>query len=600
MMALLEAVFRLVIALSFAGSFGVLLVLGGKAALKDRLSPGWSYGLWALPLTLFLVPFALPVREAAAFSGAGKGTSLGAPSTGAALSIPQPLPVEGPLPGLWQSLCSLWDQLLPVLAWVWLLGLLFLAAVRLADHHALTRSLSRCSCPPQKDGAAERAFLRITRELEIPQGKVELLLCPGVGSPLLLGLLRPRVLLPQEDYPEEQLLMMLRHELTHYRSRDLWVKAVALGTACLHWFNPLAWLLVRELDRCGELRCDHRTTRTMTAGEKKRYGRMLLDVAQGEHLAAPSGAVTLAMDRGELKRRLTLLKSPRKPAPLDRAVSLALALTVAVTGVVCSSAVNPGPVFAGLFQEEVPPPAPAGENEPPLLWEGIQESIAPKSSPSIQMKAVLSDQVTAPGSTPESKPEAAPESAPESTPEAAPESAPDPGEEAQETLESAPVPESSAPEPEQKPDPAPEPEIVPEPEPEIVPEREDLHWTGGFLWPVDGGYVSAGYNSYYGHSGMDIAADPGTSIFAAASGEVVYASDTSIWPYGKSVLIDHGDGMTTRYAHCKQVLVSVGDWVDQGQVIALVGRTGNATGNHCHFEVIQDGEHRNPAEYIAG
>ncbi len=573
MMALLEAVFRLVVALSFAGSFGVLLVLGGKATLKDRLSPGWSYGLWALPLTLFLVPFALPVREAAAFSGAGGESSLGTLPTGAALSIPPSIPVEGPLPGLWQSLCSLWEQLLPVLAWVWLLGLLFLAAVRLADHHALTRSLSRCSCPPQKDGAAERAFLRITGELEIPQGKVELLLCPGVGSPLLLGLLRPRVLLPQEDYPEEQLLMMLRHELTHYRSRDLWVKAVALGTACLHWFNPLAWLLVRELDRCGELRCDHRTTRTMTAGEKKRYGRMLLDVAQGEHLAAPSGAVTLAMDRGELKRRLTLLKSPRKTAPLDRAVSLALALTVAVTGVVCSSAVNPGPVFAGLFQEEVPPPAPAGENEPPLLWEGIQESIAPKSSPSIRMKAVLSDQVTAPGSTPESKPEAAPESAP------------DPGEEVQETPESAPEPE---------------PEIVPEPEPEIVPEREDLHWTGGFLWPVDGGYVSAGYNSYYGHSGMDIAADPGTNIFAAADGEVVYASNTSIWPYGKSVLIDHGDGMTTRYAHCKQVLVSVGDRVDQGQVIALVGRTGNATGNHCHFEVIQDGEHQNPAEYIAG
>ena len=594
MMALLEAVFRLVVALSFAGSFGVLLVLGGKATLKDRLSPGWSYGLWVLPLTLFLVPFALPVREAAAFSGAGKGTSLGAPSTGAGLSIPQPIPVEGPLPGLWQSLCSLWEQLLPVLAWVWLLGLLFLAAVRLADHHALTRSLSRCSCPPQKDGAAERAFLRITRELEIPQGKVELLLCPGVGSPLLLGLLRPRVLLPREDYPEEQLLMMLRHELTHYRSRDLWVKAVALGTACLHWFNPLAWLLVRELDRCGELRCDHRTTRTMTAGEKKRYGRMLLDVAQGEHLAAPSGAVTLAMDRGELKRRLTLLKSPRKPAPLDRAVSLALALVVAVTGVVCSSAVNPGPVFAGLFrQEEAPLLVPTEGKEPPELWEEImdqpEEIPRPKADPSIRMKAVLSDQVTAPGSTPESKPEAAPEPAPES----APESAPDPGEEAQETPE-------SAPEPEQKPDPAPEPEIVPEPEPEIVPEREDLHWTGGFLWPVDGGYVSAGYNSYYGHSGMDIAADPGTNIFAAADGEVVYASNTSIWPYGKSVLIDHGDGMTTRYAHCKQVLVSVGDWVDQGQVIALVGRTGNATGNHCHFEVIQDGEHQNPAEYIAG
>ena len=58
--------------------------------------------------------------------------------------------------------------------------------------------------------------------------------------------------------------------------------------------------------------------------------------------------------------------------------------------------------------------------------------------------------------------------------------------------------------------------------------------------------------------------------------------------------------MVTRYTHCSQVLVQPGETVTRGQLIALVGRTGNATGNHCHFEVIQDGEHQNPAEYIAG
>ncbi len=64
--------------------------------------------------------------------------------------------------------------------------------------------------------------------MNIPQGRVELWLCPGVESPLLLGLWRPRVILPEEDLPEERLEMMLRHELNHYRGRDLWLKAIAL------------------------------------------------------------------------------------------------------------------------------------------------------------------------------------------------------------------------------------------------------------------------------------------------------------------------------------------------------------------------------------
>ena len=115
---------------------------------------------------------------------------------------------------------------------------------------------------------------------------------------------------------------------------------------------------------------------------------------------------------------------------------------------------------------------------------------------------------------------------------------------------------------------------------------------------MNGGDVTASFNGYYGHTGMDIAADAGTDIYAAASGEVVYASDYSIWPYGKSVIIDHGDGVKTRYAHCSSVLVTCGQYVYQGDLIALVGRTGNATGNHCHFEVLVDGKHQNPASYI--
>ncbi len=119
-----------------------------------------------------------------------------------------------------------------------------------------------------------------------------------------------------------------------------------------------------------------------------------------------------------------------------------------------------------------------------------------------------------------------------------------------------------------------------------------------FIWPVDGGYVSCGFYGYYNHGGMDIASKAGTAIRAAASGTVVTATYYTTGPYGKYVVIDHGGGVKTLYAHNSAVHVQVGQWVNQGQLIASMGRTGNASGNHCHFEIIINGVRQNPANYI--
>ena len=125
---------------------------------------------------------------------------------------------------------------------------------------------------------------------------------------------------------------------------------------------------------------------------------------------------------------------------------------------------------------------------------------------------------------------------------------------------------------------------------------KNADYKGGLLYPVNGGRISCGWYGYKGHTGIDISAPSGTSIKAATSGRVVFAG----WrgSYGNCVLIDHGNGMFTRYAHNSRNLVSVGDSVDVGEKIAEVGRTGNATGNHCHFEVIFNGVPVNPVNYI--
>lgn len=98
------------------------------------------------------------------------------------------------------------------------------------------------------------------------------------------------------------------------------------------------------------------------------------------------------------------------------------------------------------------------------------------------------------------------------------------------------------------------------------------------------------------HYGFDMAANFGTSIYAAASGKVIYADYNG--SFGNCVKIEHADGTITLYAHCSKLLVEEGDEVTQGEVIAQVGNTGYSLGNHCHFEVIVDGHRVDPEDYI--
>ncbi len=106
-------------------------------------------------------------------------------------------------------------------------------------------------------------------------------------------------------------------------------------------------------------------------------------------------------------------------------------------------------------------------------------------------------------------------------------------------------------------------------------------------------YLNGRYDFHYG---FDMAANYGTPIYAAASGEVILAGYNG--SFGYCVKIKHADGAITLYAHCSDLLVSEGDTVTQGQLIAEVGNTGYSFGNHCHFEVIVDGARVDPEDYI--
>lgn len=123
--------------------------------------------------------------------------------------------------------------------------------------------------------------------------------------------------------------------------------------------------------------------------------------------------------------------------------------------------------------------------------------------------------------------------------------------------------------------------------------------SGRFLRPVVGGTISSpfGPRSSGFHKGMDIAVPNGTPIYAADDGVVKFSGWNSTG-FGNLVIIDHGDGFLTYYAHCSSLYVSAGQPVTKGQNICAVGLTGNTSGYHVHFEVRYNGTSVNPMNYL--
>ncbi|MCI5898611.1 MAG: peptidoglycan DD-metalloendopeptidase family protein [Firmicutes bacterium] len=121
--------------------------------------------------------------------------------------------------------------------------------------------------------------------------------------------------------------------------------------------------------------------------------------------------------------------------------------------------------------------------------------------------------------------------------------------------------------------------------------------SGTYVYPTRG-RLSSGFGARWGrtHNGIDLATSTGTPIVAADGGKVTFAGRKG--SFGNLVIINHGSGYETYYAHCSKLLVKAGDKVYQGQHIANVGSTGRSTGPHCHFEIRVNGKPRNPLNYL--
>lgn len=164
---------------------------------------------------------------------------------------------------------------------VWLLGMCGVLVWSGVAHMRLRRYLRRWASVETREEvccryAAQAQRLNLKR---VPK----LLACPGLEVPMLTGLVAPALMLPQDASSEDGLDYALLHELIHYRRRDIWLKALVMLTVSVHWFNPVMWLMVRQVYRDIELTCDETALTVLPEEERLAYGETILQAAARVH-----------------------------------------------------------------------------------------------------------------------------------------------------------------------------------------------------------------------------------------------------------------------------------------------------------------------------
>lgn len=162
----------------------------------------------------------------------------------------------------------------------------------------------------------------------LPQKAPRLYRNPLAPTPMVIGIIRPVIYLPDRDYSEAQLKNILLHELCHLRRRDVLIKWIAALVVRVHWYNPLAWLMQRELDRACELACDEAVIKNLDNDGKQSYGDTLITMAAETNKRKMIASTTMCEEKKSLKERLGAIMAHKRFSRLAAAVSCALALAV--------------------------------------------------------------------------------------------------------------------------------------------------------------------------------------------------------------------------------------------------------------------------------
>ncbi len=507
---MLRIVFLNVLSLSITGTATGLGILLLKTVFRYKLSVRVHYYVWLVAMLFFLLPFRQLLPQAVPPS----------PTVGIVWQVLQSAEMPSKEQDIYytpyQSYISNSNSLDIPFHFLWAAGVMGFFVIQVIRYYRIKRRLLKSSvtCEKLELDALSAAAKRINF-----YKTVRILRSPLLQTPIAFGLIEPVIVLSDNQIMTENLEMILIHELLHLKQRDLTYKFAALIITGLHWFNPVCYLMLADINSCGELYCDRHAIAILGEEKKTGYCKMLLEATITSNKIPIEPTTSFGSKRKLIKRRIYAIMNDYSYRRYVRVVAVLVIVAVSAFAVACSPVISK-PV----------------ENPADIIGESSSLTVVNESSET----AVSSEETKEYDSS--------------------------------DSLEKTAsiVGTESANQPEQ----------------------------AAWMWPVVGSNdIIKRFEGETSHRGIDIATEKGSSVVAAQDGIVIVAKERE-GGYGRYIMVDHGGGVQTLYAHCDSLLAKTGQTVKAGDVIAYSGDSGNTPEEELHFEVRINGMYTDPEQYF--
>ena len=265
--------------------------------LAKRYSSKGRYYAWLIIVIGLIIPFRpqfdnpfvkiIPTDKTMPTIQFGNGTQLVGPNLN---TLP---------PAVSPNISLTWWQ---IAAAIWLIGMMAFLIYHLVKHSRFMEMTRRWS---EKIADAEtlKLFQSVKTELGISI-EIGLLECASVGTPMLVGFIHPIILLPNTIFAKDELRFILKHELIHYKRKDLWYKCLVLVATAIHWFNPLMRLIAREIDTQCEMSCDCEVVSRTDADTRQRYSEAIIGVVKYQSKMKTALSTTFYGGKQGMKKRI--------------------------------------------------------------------------------------------------------------------------------------------------------------------------------------------------------------------------------------------------------------------------------------------------------
>ena len=327
--------FKALLITSLAGSALAAVISIFRPITKKIFGYSWHYYIWLCVLFVMLMPVRfnvnpMPAPNIATQTVQTQQTVAGEqPET--TENIVQTAPIQKPQ--LLQKATVIWDRIIynrmNILAYVWLIGAIALMLLNVVRYVRLNIKIRKngevISCPETREYTDRKINVRVWE---------------NVASPFMTGVFRPMLILPKTELSSEQLHNILRHEMTHFKRNDILYKWFAEFVKCVHWFNPMAWYVLKQIASECEISCDMSVTKNMSGSEETSYVSTILSLLPtGKSKQLPL-TTQMASSKKFLKRRFIMIKNKKTTSRFMSVLSAVIAVIMLSTTVFASGVLS--------------------------------------------------------------------------------------------------------------------------------------------------------------------------------------------------------------------------------------------------------------------